>query len=251
MNRLTTALIQTQTYLNRNCFWCHFKADWSFWGTLPAELQINYRLLQEQEETQWNVGRWEWHRGFSQDSERKSEWALLRWAATLWQNMIAIHFSSFTEHSSASPLLFVVFLPSESSTRKIFDRETPCFMKFAVEVQRWLLFVQRNGRTGRQLLLGEGVVRLCVACRRRLSGHRGLLCDMKSRTLRMPLRRSFREVRARNGSWARPSKGRTASSHQHQEGPLGLACRDNRDRATPGETISLIFILKGLFYWLV
>lgn len=55
--------------------------------------------------------------------------------------------------------------------------------------------------------------------------HRLLFCDMKSSTLRMPLRRFLRDVRARNGSWARPSKGRTASNHQHHEGPLGLACK--------------------------
>lgn len=42
----------------------------------------------------------------------------------------------------------------------------------------------------------------------------------------MPLRRSFREVMARNCSWARPSKGRTAINHQHHEGPLGLACKN-------------------------
>lgn len=53
-------------------------------------------------------------------------------------------------------------------------------------------------------------------------GHRCLLLwAMKSRTLRMPLSRSFSEVRARKGSWARPSSGSTASSHQHHDGPLG------------------------------
>ena len=56
---------------------------------------------------------------------------------------------------------------------------------------------------------------------------------MKSSTLRMPLRRSLREVSARKGSWARPSRGRTASSHQHQDGPLGLACKE-----TNGVTVS-------------
>lgn len=73
-----------------------------------------------------------------------------------------------------------------------------------------------KGRMGRPLLCEGWAWRF----------HRCLFCAIKSRTLRMPLRRSFREVRARKGSWARPSKGRTANNHQHHEGPLGFACED-------------------------
>lgn len=57
------------------------------------------------------------------------------------------------------------------------------------------------------------------------ASHRGLLRVTKMRTLRMAIRRSLREVMARMVSWARFSNGRTASSHQHQAGPQGLACR--------------------------
>lgn len=59
---------------------------------------------------------------------------------------------------------------------------------------------------------------------KQLLHHRGLLRVTKMRTLRMAMRRSLREVMARIVSWARFSKGRTASSHQDQAGPLGLAC---------------------------
>lgn len=58
-----------------------------------------------------------------------------------------------------------------------------------------------------------------------LGDHRSLLRVTKMRTLRMAMRRSLREVIARMVSWARFSNGRTASSHQHHAGPLGLACR--------------------------
>lgn len=60
---------------------------------------------------------------------------------------------------------------------------------------------------------------------RAAGNHRGLRRVTKMRTLRMAMRRSLREVMARMVSWARFSNGRTASSHQHQAGPLGLACR--------------------------
>lgn len=84
--------------------------------------------------------------------------------------------------------------------------------------------------------LEEGVQQKCLtaifqlAARWSRACHRCLLWAMKSRTLRMPLRRSFREVRARNGSWALPSNGRTASNHQHHEGPLGLVWREEENR---------------------
>lgn len=55
--------------------------------------------------------------------------------------------------------------------------------------------------------------------------HRGLLRVTNMRTLRMATSRSLREVMARMVSWARFSSGSTARSHQHQAGPLGLACR--------------------------
>lgn len=58
--------------------------------------------------------------------------------------------------------------------------------------------------------------------------HRGLLRVTKMRTLRMAMRRSLKEVIARMVSWARFSRGRTASSHQHQAGPSGLAYRGTR-----------------------
>lgn len=96
-------------------------------------------------------------------------------------------------------------------------------------------FVHQKGRATGQLLsrgegegvvgqgvtaffqAGEGLLRACHRCL--------LLWAMKSSTLRIPLRRSFREVMARNGSWARPSNGRTANNHQHHDGPLGLGWR--------------------------
>lgn len=52
---------------------------------------------------------------------------------------------------------------------------------------------------------------------------RDLARDMKVRIRRIASKRSFRDVMARKGSWALLSRGRTASTHQHQEGPLGLA----------------------------
>lgn len=117
-------------------------------------------------------------------------------------------------------------LSSVESKRWAEDTRLRCSLLY--EVCSWgvkVAICALKGRTGHQLLWG----RPSLVRRHPPSGHRSLLCDMKSRTLRMPLRRSFREVRARNGSWARPSKGRTATNHQHQEGPLGLACRDKRN----------------------
>lgn len=58
--------------------------------------------------------------------------------------------------------------------------------------------------------------------------HRGRLRVTKMSTLRMAMRRSLSEVIARMVSWARFSNGRTARSHQHQAGPLGVACRRTR-----------------------
>lgn len=61
-----------------------------------------------------------------------------------------------------------------------------------------------------------------------LDDHRGRLRVTKMSTRRMAMRRSLSEVMARMVSWARFSNGRTARSHQHQAGPLGLACRRTR-----------------------
>lgn len=110
-------------------------------------------------------------------------------------------------------------------------------------------FVHQKGRTTGQLLLWRrvcaGQVVYCIfqaGARLSRACHRCLLWAMKSSTLRMPLRRSFREVRARNGSWARPSNGRTANNHQHHEGPLGLAWREE-DKG--GDTVSLLYFNLG------
>lgn len=91
-------------------------------------------------------------------------------------------------------------------------------------------------KTNRSTVALEEVVRqkcltviFQLAARWSRACHRCELWAMKSRTLRMPLRRSFREVRARNGNWARPSNGRTASNHQHHEGPLGLVWREEEN----------------------
>lgn len=63
-------------------------------------------------------------------------------------------------------------------------------------------------------------------CPGEMPDHRGLLRVTKMRTRRIAMRRSLNDVMARMVSWALLSSGRTASSHQHQAGPLGLACRD-------------------------
>lgn len=102
-----------------------------------------------------------------------------------------------------------------------------CLVKFAVDA--WMTSALQRGRCDAisvsSLCIKEEEQQVNCCFRIRCARHRLLFCDMKSSTLRMPLRRSLRDVRARNGSWARPSKGRTASNHQHHEGPLGLACK--------------------------
>jgi len=45
----------------------------------------------------------------------------------------------------------------------------------------------------------------------------------------MPFKRSLRDFMARKGSWALFSSGRTARTHQHQAGPLGLACSKGKE----------------------
>lgn len=134
------------------------------------------------------------------------------------------------------------------------------FLKFVVDV--WM--ESRMGRsnninisslctirrkTNRSTVALEEVVRqkcltviFQLAARWSRACHRCELWAMKSRTLRMPLRRSFREVRARNGNWARPSNGRTASNHQHHEGPLGLVWREEENGGLgKNENLQIIF----------
>lgn len=60
------------------------------------------------------------------------------------------------------------------------------------------------------------------SCPSAFHSHQFWFREMKARTRRIPFSLSFKDLIARNGSWARLSRGRTANVHQHQAGPFGL-----------------------------